>query len=332
VNNAAVNTAAVLPRQIRAYAVPGPGEPPRWRTVPCPQPAPGEVLVRVAVAALNPVDVAIAAGRLHDGFRYQYPVTLGRDFAGPVVAVGSAVTRFAVGDEVFGWVPVARPTIHAGAFAEYVAIGEDVAIARRPAGLTRATSAALPLSGAAAHTALDAVRPRPGAVLLVAGATGGVGRHAVALAARAGATVIATGRPDDEPALRALGAAEVVGYEAAEAAVAVTARHPGRIDGLVYLVARPTGFAALAALVRPGGRIATTVHAADPEALAARGITAVNVRAPDDPELVARLGRLTVDGVLFPAIASVLEAPALGDGLARLARERTRGKLIVTIG
>ena len=320
-----------LPREIRAYAIPGPGAPPGWCTAPCPQPAPGEVLVRVAVAALNPVDVAIAAGRLHDGFRYEYPVTLGRDFAGTVVAVGSAASRFAVGDEVFGWVPVARPTIHAGAFAEYVAIGEDVAIAHRPAELTRVAAAALPLSGAAAHTALDAVGPRPGAVLLVVGATGGVGRHAVALAARAGATVIATGRPDDEPSLRALGADQVVGYDAA-AVAAVTARYPVGIEGLIYLVAPPTGFAALAALVAPGGRIATTVHAADAEALAARGIAAVNVRAPDAPELVALLGRLTHDGVLPPAIDRVLAAPALGDGLARLARGRARGKLIVTIG
>jgi NADPH2:quinone reductase len=325
-----VNTGG-LPRNIRAYALPGPGAPPGWRELPCPRPRPGEILVRVAVAALNPVDVAIASGRLHDGFRYQYPVTLGRDFAGTVVAAGSAASRFAVGDEVFGWVPIARPTIHAGAFAEYIAIREDVAIARRPAGLDRATAAALPLSAAAAHTALDAVRPRPGAVLLVAGATGGVGRHTVALAARAGATVIATGRPDDEPSLRALGADQVVGHDAA-AAAAVTARHPGGIDGLVYLVAPPTGFAALAALVGPGGRIATTVHAADAEALAARGIAAVNVRAPDAPELVALLGRLTVEGVLSPAIDRVLEAAALGDGLARLATGRTRGKLIVALG
>ena len=158
-----------------------------------------------------------------------------------------------------------------------------------------------------------------------------MGRHAVALAARAGATVIATGRPDDEPSLRALGADQVVGYDAA-AAAAVTARYPGGIDGLVYLVAPPTGFAALAALVGPGGRIATTVHAADVEALAARGIAAVNVRAPDAPELVALLGRLTVDGVLLPAIDRVVEAAAIGDGLARLANGRTRGKLIVTIG
>jgi NADPH:quinone reductase len=325
-----VNTGR-LPRSIRAYAMSGPGAPPGWRAVACPRPGPGEVLVRVAVAAINPVDVAIAAGRLHDGFRYEYPVTLGRDFAGQVVAIGSAVRRFAVGDEVFGWVPVARPRIHAGAFAEYVAIGEDVAIARRPAELDRAAAAALPLSAAAARTALDAVSPRPGAVLLVAGATGGVGGHAVALAARAGATVIATGRPDDEPSLRALGADQVVGYDAA-AAAAVTDRYPGGIDALVYLVAPPTGFAALAALVRPGGRIATTVHAADAEALAARGIAAVNVRAPDAPELVALLGRLAVDGVLSPAIDRVLAAAALGDGLARLARGRARGKLIVTIG
>ena len=67
-------------------------------------------------------------------------------------------------------------------------------------------------------------------------------------------------------------------------------------------------------------------------ALAAGGIAAVNVRAPDEPELVALLGRLAVDGVLFPAIGRVMDAAAIGDGLAQLANGRTRGKLIVTIG
>jgi NADPH:quinone reductase-like Zn-dependent oxidoreductase len=326
-----VNTGR-LPRAIRAFALSGPGTPPSWRGVPCPRPGPGEVLVRVAVAAINPVDVALAAGRLHDQFRYEYPVTLGRDFAGTVVAAGSAVTRFAVGDEVFGWVPIARPAIHAGAFAEYVAVGQDVAITRRPAELTPAMAAALPLSGAAAHTAVDAVNARPGAVLLVAGATGSVGRHAVALAAGAGATVIATGRPGDEASLRALGAELVVGYEAATAVAAVTSRYPGGIDGLIYLVAPPAGFATLAALVGPGGSIATTVHAADVETLAARRIAAVNVRAPDAPELVARLGRLTIERVLAPKIDRVYEAAEIGDGLARLACGQARGKLLVTIG
>jgi NADPH:quinone reductase-like Zn-dependent oxidoreductase len=81
-----VNTAG-LPGAIRAYAISRPGTPPGWREVPCPRPGPDEVLVRVAVVALNPVDVAIAAGRLHDAFRYEYPVTLGRAL-GAVEVVG----------------------------------------------------------------------------------------------------------------------------------------------------------------------------------------------------------------------------------------------------
>lgn len=326
----AATTDGRLPATIRAYTVATPGAPAAWRDVPCPQPGLDEVLVRVAVASINPVDRAIAAGNLHDQPPYRYPVTLGRDYAGTVVAVGAEVTRFTVGDEVFGCVPLARPVVHAGSFAQYVAVSHDVAIAHRPATLARPDAAALPLAGAAALTAVAAGGARAGTVLLVAGATGGVGRYAVALAVHAGATVIATGRPCDESSLRALGAALVVDFDA-DVATAVRARYPGGIDGLVHLVTPPADFPALAALVRPGGRIATTVHAADVGVLAERGIAATNVRTPDAPEVVAQLGRHAVNGVLTPKIDYVFEAARIGDGLALLARGPVRGKFVVTI-
>lgn len=315
---------------MRAYTVTSPGAPAGWRDVPCPRPRPDEVLVRVAVASINPVDAAIATGQLHDQFPYEYPVTLGRDYAGTVVAVGADVTRFAVDDEVFGWVPIARSAIHAGSFAEYVAVAQDIAIAHRPAVLDRPAAAALPLSGAAALTAVDAAHVREGHVVLVAGATGGVGRYAVALAVRAGATVIATGRPHDESSLRMLGASFVVDYEG-DVPAAVRVRYPAGIDGLIYLVAPPADFPALAKVVHPGGHIATTVHAADVEELAKRGIAAANVRASDAPEVVAQLAQHVLAGVLGPKIDHAFEADDIGEGLSLLARGEARGKLVVAI-
>src|SRR3954454_6205329 len=99
-------------------------------------PAPGEneVLVRVNASSVNPVDNSIAAGMLAQmGIEYDYPVTLGRDYAGVVEQVGSDVTRYAVGDEVFGFLVHAKPNAHDGTWAELIVVPKDASIGRRPA-------------------------------------------------------------------------------------------------------------------------------------------------------------------------------------------------------
>src|SRR5215212_10835303 len=87
---------------------------PALADLPAPTPAAGEVLVRVQASSANPVDNAIAAGMLAAMFEYEFPVVLGRDYAGVVERVGAGVTRFAAGDEVFGFVPHADPAVHNG--------------------------------------------------------------------------------------------------------------------------------------------------------------------------------------------------------------------------
>src|SRR3954467_6639275 len=98
-------------------------------------PAPGEneVLVRVNASSVNPVDNSIAAGMLAQmGVEYDYPVTLGRDYAGEVEEVGSGVTRFSPGDRVFGFLLHASPKAHHGSWAELITVTEDVSIGRAP--------------------------------------------------------------------------------------------------------------------------------------------------------------------------------------------------------
>src|SRR4051812_46799659 len=164
-------------------------------------PAPGEneVLVRVNASSVNPVDNSIAAGMLAQmGVQYDYPVTLGRDYAGVVEQVGADVTEYAPGDEVFGFLVHANPTVRAGSWAELITVTAHASIARRPATVDVAAAGAAPLAAITAVTAIDALDLSEGHTVLVVGATGGVGSLAVQLAAQAGATVVAPALPEDE--------------------------------------------------------------------------------------------------------------------------------------
>jgi hypothetical protein len=184
---------------MKAIALTAPDAPPALSELPEPTPGPNEVLVRVHASSINPADNGIASGMLKQmGIEYEYPVTLGRDYVGVVEQVGSQVTRYAVGDEVFGFLLHANPTVRDGSWAELIAVPEDMFIGRAPQGLDLATAGAAPLAGIAAIMAIDALELSEGDTVLIVGATGGVGSLAVQLAARAGATVVAPGLPDDE--------------------------------------------------------------------------------------------------------------------------------------
>src|SRR4051812_41890319 len=162
-----------------------------------PTPAENEVLVRVHASSANPVDNSIAAGMLSQmGVEYEYPVTLGRDYAGVVEQVGTSVTGHKSGDQVFGFLLHANPTAHDGSWAELITVTEDLSIASVPQGVDLAIAGLAPLAGITAMTLVDALDLAKGDVLLVAGATGGVGSLAVQLAIQAGATVIAPALPE----------------------------------------------------------------------------------------------------------------------------------------
>jgi NADPH:quinone reductase-like Zn-dependent oxidoreductase len=174
-----------------------------------PAPGAGEVLVRVRAAAINPADWYTAAGpifaRVANGLRRPKSNRLGTDFAGTVEAVGKDVTRFRVGDDVFG--------ARTGALAEYVTVPEDRAIASKPANTTFEEAAGV---GIAAVTALQGLRDkgevRPGQTVLITGASGGVGTFAVQIAKALGAEVTAVCSTPNVEMVRSLGADRVIDY------------------------------------------------------------------------------------------------------------------------
>jgi NADPH:quinone reductase-like Zn-dependent oxidoreductase len=296
-----------------------------------PEPGEDELLVRVVAAAINPADVAIGKGLFKGRYEHEFPVTLGRDFAGVVEAVGTKVASYAVGDEVFGFVATSTDqVVHAGSFADYIVVAETSAVAIKPPEISFAVAAALPLSGTVSLLAVDAVCSESDGPIVIAGATGGVGRYTVALAAERGAVVIATGLPADEQDLLALGASEVVDYTE-DVAAAIRLKHPDGVAGLIYLLHPPTNFSSIAALVRTGGNIATTVHAADVDALAAEGITAANLVAASDPLFIERLGELARSGVIKPQIECTYPLEGVTEGFLHIAGGTARGKLSVAV-
>ena len=169
-----------------------------------------EVLVHVRAASVNPLDWHVVRGtpyliRPELGIGRPHDPQFGVDFAGTVVAVGHAVTRYRPGDAVFGG--------HDGAFAEYVAVRESRAIALRPANMTEEQAATLPVAGVTALQALrDQAHVRAGDQVLVNGASGGVGTFAVQIAKSYGAEVTAVCGPASVPLMRSLGADHVIDY------------------------------------------------------------------------------------------------------------------------
>jgi NADPH:quinone reductase-like Zn-dependent oxidoreductase len=194
-------------KAVRIHAYGGP-EVLVYEDAPRPEPAAGEVLVKVHATALNPVDRGTRAGYLQGMVHFALPFTPGLDLAGVVEAVGDGVTTVAVGDTVYGYSNMMRQ----GAYAEYAVLSQDE-IAPAPASVDVVTAASVPLAGLTAWQGLFTVAGlQPGQTVLIHGAGGGVGGFAVQFARANGARVLATAGSDKIALLRDLGVAEAIDY------------------------------------------------------------------------------------------------------------------------
>ncbi len=176
--------------------------------VPQPVAGPNELLVRVRAVSLNPLDWKLRAGEMKLVAGSTFPKGVGIDFAGTVERVGAAVRAFRPGEEVFGLVDVLK----GGALAEYVVVSEQQ-VAHKPAGLSFAQAAALPVVGSSALQVFEQlIALRPGTELLINGAGGGIGMVATQLARRRGARVTAVAGPAGLAAARQWGSDVVLNY------------------------------------------------------------------------------------------------------------------------
>lgn len=177
--------------------------------LPRPEVGPGDVLVRVRAASVNPVDYKIRDGGVKVLIPYAFPLVLGNDLAGDVAAVGSAVTRFKPGDAVYTRLDKGR----IGAFAEYAVVSEK-SVAKKPERLDYVEAASLPLVGLTTWQALvDLAALRAGQKVLIHAGSGGVGTFAIQLAKHLGAHVTTTASAKNHALVRSLGADVAIDYK-----------------------------------------------------------------------------------------------------------------------
>ena len=311
---------------MRAITVDEYGAPPALTEVPDPHPGPGQVLIKVEAAGMNPMDQSMAAGAWKEQMPGRFPFVLGADLAGVVEALGEGADRFQAGEEVFGQLLVA-PLGSAGTYAEYVAVTEDAPLARLPEGLDPTVAAALPTAGVTALEIVESLGQLTGKTMLMVGAAGGVGSFAMQLAAHAGGRIIAVAPADANDRMRSYGAVEVVDHTAVSVSDAVQQTHPDGIDVLVDVASDADGFATLAALVLPGGTALTTRYLADTEALASRGVAGVNFRVGMSSDALERLADIVVSGtIVVPPITRI----ELEDVPALNGNAHADGKTVIT--
>jgi len=313
---------------MKAFALDEFGQPGSLHELPVPNPAEGQVRVRVAAAGLNPFDNAVVQGYLKDRMEHHFPLVPGMDGSGTVDAIGSGVSAWSVGDDVFG--SVGKGYLGEGTLAEFVTMSAGT-IARKPSTLEHATEAAIPTAGVTALNMIDALALGEGQIVVAVGATGGVGSYLVQLAARRGARVVAVCSGENADYARRLGAADVVDYTSGDIAEAVRSKYPDGIAAIADMHGDKDGLARLAEQLRTGGHVASVVGAADAEALGGRGIEATNVMGRVTAgSLEALLGMLVAGEIAAPEIRSFSLAQA-GDAMAAVATHHVRGKIIVTV-
>jgi len=289
---------------------------------PQPVPGPGQLLVRLEAAAVNPIDVALVTGRLQAELPVRHPFVPGVDVSGVVEAVGEEAGRFAVGDAVIAW-----NGVPSGAFAEYAIVRADDSAAVRPAGLDARRGAALPTGALTAAALLDEAQLTPGSTLLVVGATGGLGGYAVQLAKQAGATVFGTGRAGDEDYLRQLGADGVIDYSTEDVVERVHDWAPDGVDAVIDVAKAGPALAASAAAAKPGGRVVSPLGG--PPSFD-RNVTAHYTGTTTPAGRLAELAELAAGGALRVGIEAEYPFAEARQALIDFADRHVRGKVVIT--
>jgi NADPH:quinone reductase-like Zn-dependent oxidoreductase len=314
---------------MRAIAVSEYGATPAPMNLPRPEPGPGEILVKMIAAGLNPFDWKIADGMLKDSVDVPFPLILGQDGAGVVDAVGEGVTRLRHGEQVYGSFGDVERGL--GSYAEYAVARDDGPVARMPEGMIYTQAAAVPTASMAALTLVEEARIDTGQTVLVVGATGGVGQGVVQLASRTGARVIATARDDMAGTMRRLGADETVDHSEPDLNRQVLAVHSGGIDVIVDTVSDTRAAEHLAQLLRPGGTYITTTWSVHPDGMEARELRGINLEYEPSFALLERISDLIDAGELRVRVER--EVP-LEDAAAALADNRAggaRGKTVLRV-
>lgn len=286
------------------------------REVEDPAAEPGRVLVAVRAAGINPGEISIREGRMHERWPATFPSGEGSDFAGVVTDVGDGVQTFAAGDEVLGW------TEERASHAELVAVPADQ-LTSKPPSLSWEVAGSLFVAGMAALASVSAVALRGGETVVVSAAAGGVGSIAVQLARRTGATVIGLAGERNHDWLRAHDVVPVTYGEGQAERLREAAS--GKIDAFIDTFGG--GYVDLAIeLGVPPQRVNTLI---DYQSAQRVGASTQGTHAIASAPLLAELVGMVADGSLELPIARTYPLDQVREAYRELEARHTRGKIVL---
>ncbi|MDR6975318.1 NADPH:quinone reductase-like Zn-dependent oxidoreductase [Streptomyces sp. 3330] len=284
-----------------------------------PRPGPGEVLVAVRAAGVNPVDWKQRTGyrRPGEGGERAFPAVLGNEVSGVVEESGEGVTGFAPGDEVFG-------TAVAGGYAEYALLAAGIT-AHKPAALSFTDAATLPVAAATAYDGVQQLDLPAGATLLVTGAGGGVGVAVAQIARARGLRVVGVASEGKKDFLESLGAVHVT--SGPDWAQGVRRAAPDGVDGVCDLVGGEV-LREAAGLVRDRSRLITAGAPAEE----VERLGGARVARARDAAVLRAVADLVVRGDLDPQVTLTFPLERAGEALREVESGHARGKVVLEIG
>jgi NADPH:quinone reductase-like Zn-dependent oxidoreductase len=287
-----------------------------------PSPGPGQVLVKVAGTSFNPVDASFRAGFMRQAVPVRLPHIPGLDVAGTIAELGEGVSGPAVGEAVFGFLPMTDD----GAAAEYSLAAANI-LAPAPASIPLADAAAVP---AVALTAWQALHEhavlRAGQRILINGAGGAVGFFAIQFAKQIGATVIATASPRSRDSVAAAGADQIVDHTTSH--VTDTVGTP--VDAVLNLIRTDdAAMAALVGLIANGGVLVSTGSPAQEDA--ERKVRTISMYVRSDAAQLAGIARLIDAGTVKVGVAGRYPLAETAKVHELSAADRLRGKVVITV-
>jgi NADPH:quinone reductase-like Zn-dependent oxidoreductase len=302
-------------KAVRIHAFGGP-ESLELEDVTLPSPGPGQVLVRIHAASVNPCDWKMREGLCGE---FPMPRTLGCDFSGVVESLGSEVMDFSVGQSVFG------RSDFGGAFAELTVVPVGSLVAK-PSSIDDIQAAATPLCALTAWQALyDSAGLHTGQKILIHGAAGGVGMFAVQLALRQGAYVIATASPRNLAFLRRLGAQQVIDHTSTQFEDVVKG-----VDVVLDLVGGETQDRSWKVL-KSGGRLLSTVSAPSQNKAFLCGVRAEMLLVRNSADELAMIGDLIANGEIKVMVDKVMPLIRAPEALEMNRCGHARGKIVLTM-
>lgn len=276
----------------------------------------GEVRVAVKAAGINPGEMSIREGRMHERFPATFPSGQGTDFAGVVDSVGEGVDEVAEGDEVLGW------TEQRASQAELVVVPANQVTAK-PANVSWEVAGSLFVVGLAAYNSVDAVAPQAGETVVVSAAAGGVGSVAAQLARHSGALVIGLAGEANHDWLRAHDVVPVLYGEGQEDRIREAAH--GTVNAFIDTFG--SGYVALAIdLGVPPDRINTI---ADFDAVGRFGVKSQGTHSNATASRLAEVAAMVADGSLEVPVARTFGLDEVRDAYAELADRHTHGKIVL---